>query len=74
MKMIILAIRGYQKFIAPAFTPRCKYHPSCSHYAIDALREYGVVVGVAKTIWRVLRCNPFSLGGVDYAVKTKVSN
>ena len=74
MKIIILAIRGYQKFIAPAFTPRCKYYPSCSHYAVDAIQEYGVVVGVAKAAWRILRCNPFSNGGVDFAVKTKVSN
>ena len=73
MKLLILAIRGYQKFISPAFAPRCKYYPSCSHYAIDALREYGIVLGLTKTVWRIMRCNPFSHGGVDYAVKTKVS-
>jgi hypothetical protein len=45
----------------------CKYHPSCSQYAIDALRQYGLVRGVVLAGWRVLRCNPWSLGGVDYA-------
>lgn len=74
MKLFTAIIRGYQKFISPSFAPRCKYYPSCSHYAIDALREYGVVVGLAKSVWRILRCNPFSYGGVDYARKTKVGN
>jgi hypothetical protein len=45
----------------------CKYHPSCSQYAIDALRKHGLVVGSAKAAWRLLRCNPWSHGGVDYA-------
>ena len=50
-------------------TPRgtCKYHPSCSQYAIDALREFGLVRGAVLAGWRLLRCNPWSLGGVDYA-------
>jgi putative membrane protein insertion efficiency factor len=50
-------------------TPRgtCKYHPSCSQYAIDALREYGLVRGTVLAGWRLLRCNPWSHGGVDYA-------
>ena len=74
MKIATALIRAYQKFISPAFAPRCKYYPSCSQYAIDALREYGLVVGLVKTVWRLLRCNPFSYGGVDYARKTKVSN
>ena len=74
MKLLILVIQGYRKYISPAFAPRCKYYPTCSKYAIDALREYGLIVGLAKSVWRVLRCNPFSYGGVDYAVKTKASN
>jgi putative membrane protein insertion efficiency factor len=44
----------------------CKYHPSCSRYALDAFRERGLVVGAALALWRVLRCNPWSHGGVDY--------
>ena len=47
-------------------TPRvCKYEPTCSHYAEDAVREYGPIRGSAMAIWRVLRCNPFSKGGYD---------
>jgi putative membrane protein insertion efficiency factor len=45
----------------------CKYHPSCSRYAIDALHAHGLVKGSAKAAWRLLRCNPWSHGGVDYA-------
>ena len=45
----------------------CKYHPSCSQYAADALRKHGPLKGAAKAAWRVLRCNPWSKGGVDYA-------
>jgi len=44
----------------------CKYHPSCSQYAIDALRRYGPVKGSAKAAWRLARCHPWSRGGVDY--------
>ena len=45
----------------------CKYHPSCSQYALDALRKDGLVKGSAKSVWRLLRCNPWSHGGVDHA-------
>jgi uncharacterized protein len=48
-------------------TGQCKYHPSCSQYAIDAMRKHGLIVGGAKAAWRLLRCNPWSRGGVDYA-------
>ena len=46
---------------------QCKYHPSCSQYAIDAYREFGLFKGTALAAWRLLRCNPWSRGGVDYA-------
>jgi putative membrane protein insertion efficiency factor len=51
-----------------AFVPTgtCKYHPTCSQYAIDALRKHGLVKGSAMACWRLLRCNPWSHGGVDY--------
>ena len=45
--------------------PRCKYIPTCSEYAIQAIQKYGAVRGSIKAIWRILRCNPFSKGGVD---------
>ena len=66
---LTLLITFYQKFISPAFAPRCKYYPSCSSYALTAIKTYGVK-GAGMAIWRVLRCNPWSHGGVDY-VKEK---
>jgi uncharacterized protein len=52
-------------FLTPPGT--CKYHPSCSQYALDALGEFGLIRGSALAAWRLLRCNPWSHGGVDYA-------
>jgi hypothetical protein len=63
----IFPIRLYQLTISrllPANT--CKYHPSCSEYAVLAIRKHGVLKGVALASWRLLRCNPWSNGGVDY--------
>jgi len=72
MKLLLtpltLMITFYQKFISPAFAPRCKYYPSCSSYALTAIQRYGIK-GVAMAVWRVLRCNPWSHGGVDYVKK-----
>jgi putative membrane protein insertion efficiency factor len=51
----------------PVITPACKVHPSCSQYAGDALRKYGPVRGALKAAWRLVRCNPWSRGGVDFA-------
>ncbi len=62
-----LLVRGYQRLLSPLLPARCKYHPSCSQYALDALREYGLARGVVLAAWRLLRCNPWSHGGVDYA-------
>jgi putative membrane protein insertion efficiency factor len=67
---LTLLITFYQKFISPAFAPRCKYYPSCSSYALTAIQNYGLK-GVAMAAWRVVRCNPWSHGGVDY-VKVQV--
>ena len=50
----------------------CKYHPSCSQYAIDALKEFGLLKGTVLAAWRLLRCNPWSRGGVDYARDQRV--
>jgi len=58
-------IRGYQRFISPALPRRCKYHPTCSLYAVEAVREYGAARGLVLAAWRVLRCNPLSHGGYD---------
>ena len=68
MKAVLIApIRAYQKVVSPMFPRRCKYHPTCSQYAVDAIREFGVVRGMVLASWRLLRCNPWSHGGVDYA-------
>lgn len=64
-KAIIGAIRGYQLVISPLTGPRCRYYPSCSHYGVEAVRVHGAVVGSAMAGWRILRCNPWSVGGVD---------
>ena len=50
-----------------AGAPTCRYHPTCSRYASDAVRKYGPLKGSLKAAWRILRCNPWSRGGVDYA-------
>ena len=63
--VLIAPIRVYQRFISPAFAPRCRYYPSCSQYAIDSIQELGPVRGSILAGWRLLRCNPFSAGGID---------
>lgn len=60
-------VRLYQRLLSPLLGPRCKYHPTCSQYALDALREYGFLRGSVLAGWRLLRCNPWSHGGVDFA-------
>jgi putative membrane protein insertion efficiency factor len=58
-------IRVYQYTLSPMLGQRCKYYPSCSNYAIGALREHGPIRGLGLASWRLLRCNPFSNGGYD---------
>lgn len=62
----ILPIKFYRRFISPLTPSACKYYPSCSAYAIEAYRRHGVFMGTVLTIWRLLRCNPWSYGGVDH--------
>jgi len=61
----VAPIRAYQRVISPALGPRCRYAPSCSDYAVDAIREHGVARGIVLAAWRLVRCNPFSRGGLD---------
>lgn len=63
--LLVVLIRGYQTFLSPLIPGRCKYYPSCSQYAIDALTQYGVLRGTVLAGWRLLRCNPLSYGGYD---------
>ena len=66
VRAVVLApLHLYRRVISPALGPHCRYHPSCSEYALDALREYGVIRGGVLAAWRVMRCNPWSHGGVD---------
>lgn len=58
-------IRVYQLTISPLIGPTCKYYPSCSHYGYEAVRRHGALRGTVLAGWRVLRCNPWSNGGVD---------
>jgi putative membrane protein insertion efficiency factor len=62
----VAPLRFYQRFVSPAIPQRCKYHPSCSEYAVTAIRRYGILRGLVLAGWRLLRCNPWSHGGVDF--------
>jgi len=63
--LAIGAIRGYRFVLAGSLGGHCRFYPSCSHYAEDAIRAHGVIRGVALGTWRILRCNPFGAGGID---------
>jgi putative membrane protein insertion efficiency factor len=62
---LLALIRAYQRWISPAFPRRCKYEPTCSAYAAQAVRELGPLRGSIVAGWRLLRCNPLSDGGID---------
>ena len=66
MRTTVLApIRLYQRLISPALPRRCKYEPTCSRYAVQAVERYGILRGLVLATWRLLRCNPWSHGGYD---------
>ncbi|HZJ82381.1 MAG TPA: membrane protein insertion efficiency factor YidD [Clostridia bacterium] len=64
-KILIGAIRLYQKFISPIFPSSCRFYPTCSTYSIEAVEKYGAFKGMLKAIVRILKCNPFHPGGYD---------
>ena len=64
-RIAVAPIAVYQRLISPALPRRCKYEPTCSAYAVQAIREYGILRGLVLAGWRLLRCNPFSHGGFD---------
>jgi putative membrane protein insertion efficiency factor len=64
-EIAVAPIRVYQRVISPLLPRRCKYHPTCSAYAVDAVREFGILRGLVLAGWRLLRCNPWSHGGYD---------
>jgi putative membrane protein insertion efficiency factor len=63
--LITAPIVAYQRVLSPALPRRCRYEPTCSRYAIQAIQEYGILRGVVLAGWRLLRCNPLSRGGYD---------
>ncbi len=65
VKGMVFLIRLYQKYLSPLKMNHCKYIPTCSQYAIEALQKHGLFKGSLLAVWRILRCNPFSQGGYD---------
>ena len=66
MKYIMIRmIRFYQKYLSPLKSTKCPYYPTCSQYGLEAIQKYGAVKGGLLALWRILRCNPFSMGGYD---------
>jgi putative membrane protein insertion efficiency factor len=63
--LLTALIVGYRRLLSPLMPPRCKYHPSCSTYALAAVERHGAAKGLILSTWRLLRCNPFSKGGFD---------
>ena len=64
-RFALLAISFYQRRLSPGLAPACRFQPTCSHYAYDAVERYGVIRGLAMAAWRILRCNPLNDGGFD---------
>ena len=64
-RIIIFPIKLYRIFISPMLPAACRFYPSCSQYAIEAIEKRGILIGILLAIWRILRCNPFSKGGID---------
>jgi len=64
-KILIGLIRAYKYLISPLLPPACRYQPTCSEYAIEAIQKYGILKGSILAIWRIMRCHPFAKGGYD---------
>lgn len=64
--VLVASIRGYQRLVSPLFGPTCRYYPSCSAYALGAVRTHGPIKGALLAAGRLARCNPWSAGGVDH--------
>lgn len=73
-RLLIAALRGYQAWLSPLFAAlgaRCRFEPSCSQYAVDAVQTRGPLRGLGLAVWRLLRCNPFNAGGYDPAPSSR---
>ena len=64
-RALMAAVRWYQRYISPLSGPRCRYYPSCSSYAVTAIEKHGALRGTRLAVWRLLRCNPWTDGGID---------
>jgi uncharacterized protein len=62
----VAPLRVYQRVVSPVIPRRCKYHPTCSEYAVQSIRRFGILRGLVLAAWRLMRCNPWSHGGVDF--------
>ena len=67
----IAVMQAYRKVISPLYGQVCRYYPSCSRYSLEAYQRQGFIVGLLLTLWRLLRCNPFTRGGIDDAPQRK---
>ncbi len=65
-------LRAYKRYVSPMFLPACRYVPSCSEYALEAVERYGVVRGGLRAAWRLLRCHPLARGGLDPVVSCQL--
>ncbi|MBQ4575849.1 MAG: membrane protein insertion efficiency factor YidD [Clostridia bacterium] len=70
-RLLIWLITCYRRYISPLKAPCCRFTPTCSQYAIEAISEWGCIIGLALSLWRILRCNPFGRGGYDPVPKRK---
>ncbi|MFH1790436.1 MAG: membrane protein insertion efficiency factor YidD [Candidatus Omnitrophota bacterium] len=64
-RLAIFLIEFYRKLLSPNMLRTCRYYPTCSEYAKESIEQYGFLKGMVKTLWRILRCNPFARGGYD---------
>ena len=73
-KFFLLLIKMYQIFISPYLGNNCRYYPTCSNYAIEAIEKKGLIVGIRMSVIRVLRCNPWGGSGIDMVCEKDVKN
>ena len=67
--LLLKLLRAYKWALSPLLPPACRYVPTCSEYALEAVERYGVLRGGAKALWRLLRCHPLARGGYDPVTK-----
>lgn len=70
----ILVMKVYRRLISPLYGDVCRYYPSCSRYSMEAYQQRGLLLGIVLTVWRLLRCNPFSGGGIDDVPQRSVTH